>query len=61
MSDGKLPLLKRALCGFKSPLGAIMDFLTGSARTCYCCTFWRGALYGTVFGAVIIFILDRII
>lgn len=56
-----VPLLKKIFCGYRSPLGAIMDFLVGSARTCYCCSFWRGALYGTCFGGILIWILERLI
>lgn len=57
----KLPLLKRVFCGYYSPLGAIMDFLVGSARTCYCCSFWRGGLYGACFGGTVVWLLERVI
>lgn len=60
-TEHKVPLLKRIFCGFHSPLGAIMDFLVGSARTCYCCSFWRGGLYGTCFGVAIILILEKLV
>lgn len=60
-SEHKVPLLKRFFCGFYSPLGAIMDFLVGSGRTCYCCSFWRGGLYGACFGGLVIWVLERLI
>lgn len=56
-----LPLLKQVFCGYYSPLGAIMDFLVGSARTCYCCSFWRGGLYGACFGWLTYFLLEKLI
>lgn len=40
--DEKIGLIKMALCGDKSPLGAIAEFLVGSASVCWCCSFWRG-------------------
>ena len=48
-----IPLLKRILCGDKSPLGAIAEFLVGSATTCWCCSFWRGAIWGSIVTALV--------
>lgn len=54
-------LLKRVFCGLHSPLGALMDILVGSAKECYCCSFWRGALYGGIggllFALIVIFFM----
>ncbi|WP_340611390.1 hypothetical protein [Xenorhabdus bharatensis] len=44
----KIPLLKRVLCGWHSPLGYVYSFFVGSAYTCPCCAFWRGILWGGI-------------
>ena len=46
-------IVKQALCGLKSPLGAIAEFLVGKASVCWCCSFWRGFVYGIVFDVMI--------
>ena len=51
--DEKVGIVKQALCGLKSPLGAIAEFLVGSASVCWCCSFWRGFVYGIVFALMI--------
>lgn len=33
--------IKFFLCGVGTPMGAIADFIVGSAAECYCCTFYR--------------------
>ena len=51
--EAKVGIAKQALCGLKSPLGAIAEFLVGSASVCWCCSFWRGFVYGIVFALMI--------
>ena len=51
--EDKVGIVKQALCGLKSPLGAIAEFLVGSAIVCWCCSFWRGFVYGIVFALMI--------
>ena len=51
--EGKVGIVKQALCGLKSPLGAIAEFLVGSASVCWCCSFWRGFAYGIVLSLLI--------
>ena len=51
--EAKVGIVKQALCGLKSPLGAIAEFLVGSASVCWCCSFWRGFVYGIVFALMI--------
>ena len=51
--EDKVGIVKQALCGLKSPLGAIAEFLVGSAIVCWCCSFWRGFVYGLVFALMI--------
>ena len=51
--DEKVGIVKQALCGLKSPLGAIAEFLVGSAIVCWCCSFWRGFAYGIVLSLLI--------
>lgn len=43
-----VPLMKRVLCGWKSPLGYAMTFMVGSGYACPCCAFWRGVLWGSL-------------
>lgn len=42
--------IKLALCGDKSPLGWLAEKLVGKASVCWCCSFWRGGLYGGLVG-----------
>ena len=49
----KIGIVKQALCGLKSPLGAIAEFLVGSASVCWCCSFWRGFMYGLALAMLI--------
>ena len=51
--EDKVGIVKQALCGLKSPLGAIAEFLVGSASVCWCCSFWRGFAYGMVLSLLI--------
>lgn len=41
----KVGVVKQALCGLKSPLGAVAEFLVGNASVCWCCSFWRGVAW----------------
>lgn len=43
--DEKIGVIKQALCGLKSPLGALAELLVGSASVCWCCSFWRGVAW----------------
>ena len=52
-NEDKVGIVKQALCGLKSPLGAIAEFLVGKASVCWCCSFWRGFVYGIVFTLMI--------
>ena len=52
-NEDKVGIVKQALCGLKSPLGAIAEFLVGKASVCWCCSFWRGFVYGIVFALMI--------
>ncbi len=47
MND-KVPVGKRILCGWHSPLGYAYSFLVGSGHKCPCCAFWRGILWGAI-------------
>jgi hypothetical protein len=38
--------MKLLLCGIKSPLGAFAEWAVGSASECWCCSYWRGFLWG---------------
>ena len=51
--EDKVGIVKQALCGLKSPLGAIAEFLVGSASVCWCCSFWRGFVYGLALALMI--------
>ena len=51
--DEKVGIVKQVLCGLKSPLGAIAEFLVGSASVCWCCSFWRGFMYGLILAVLI--------
>ena len=51
--EDKVGIVKQALCGLKSPLGAIAEFLVGKASVCWCCSFWRGFVYGIAFDLMI--------
>ena len=51
--EDKVGIVKQVLCGLKSPLGAIAEFLVGSASVCWCCSFWRGFAYGIVLSLLI--------
>ena len=44
---------KKTLCGDPSFLGAVAEFLVGKASSCWCCSFWRGVLYGGIAGAAV--------
>lgn len=64
MSDeAKVGIVKQALCGLKSPLGAAAEFLVGSASVCWCCSFWRGVMYGLLIalliGATFLFLFTK--
>lgn len=42
--------LKPTLCGDDSKLGDFAEFVVGDvAAKCWCCSFWRGFITGTVF------------
>lgn len=43
---------KRLLCGY-NPLGAFAEWAVGSAKSCWCCSFWRGLMIGAA--AMLIF------
>lgn len=43
-------VIKQVLCGVRSPLGAIMEFVVGSAAECWCCSAWRGFFFGAAAG-----------
>lgn len=43
-------IIKTALCGVKSPLGALAEKIVGTAQECWCCSFWRGVAFGAVVG-----------
>ena len=51
--EDKVGIVKQALCGLKSPLGAIAEFLVGSASVCWCCSFWRGFACGIALALLI--------
>lgn len=44
--------VKKILCGETSPLGEIAERLVGKVSECWCCSFWRGALWGAIAGAL---------
>ena len=33
--------IKKILCGEQRGLGDVAEFFVGSAKVCWCCTFWR--------------------
>ena len=41
-------IVNEVLCGMKSPLGDIAEILTVGAQHCWCCSFWRGVLIGSI-------------
>lgn len=51
--DDDTPMLKKVLCGIRSPLGALAEFLVGSGQTCWCCSFWRGVLWGSLMTGIL--------
>lgn len=42
--------IKKLLCGERSVLGNLAEILVGAARSCWCCSFWRGVAYGALAG-----------
>lgn len=50
-------IVKTTLCGLKSPLGWLAEKLVGSASICWCCSFWRGVMWGMIFSAATLYII----
>lgn len=49
--------IKKVLCGEHSPLGAVAEALVGDAKTCWCCSFWRGLGIGVGLTLGLVFIV----
>lgn len=47
--NDKEPLYKRVLCGYNI-IGDLAEVLVGSAKVCWCCSFWRGVMWGSALG-----------
>lgn len=45
-----MTFIKKLLCGF-NPIGAFAELVAGKAKECWCCSFWRGVLFGAVVGS----------
>lgn len=51
MSKEKPSRLKTFFCGF-NVVGAAAEAIVGSAKECWCCSFWRGVLVGVTLSGV---------
>ena len=45
--------MKKLLCGESSPLGDAAEVVAGQAKSCWCCSLWRGVLVGFVSGVLV--------
>lgn len=45
--------LNSFLCGTESKIGDAAEVLVGEAKSCWCCSFFRGALIGVIVGVLV--------
>ena len=46
MYDKEIGVVKKTLCGDTAPLANLAENIVGTASVCWCCSFWRGVLFG---------------
>lgn len=45
--------VNEVLCGPRSKIGDVAEWLVGEAKHCWCCAFFRGFLFGAIAGACV--------
>lgn len=61
MKDKLSEATKNILCGLNSPLGDIAEKLAGRAVVCWCCSFWRGFMWGIIFTGVLTGVINMVV
>jgi hypothetical protein len=45
--------INKFLCGTESAIGDFAELIVGEAKHCWCCSFFRGLLYGGLVGSAV--------